>query len=555
MATKDAASGLLAKVGNFVRRPPSGPEFQDKASTEEGGENTKLSMTRMIERKAHNDMVRKREFFQLRQLREASPASVSELAELTSFFSDSLGDSSFDDRTTTLKKIDEIEAQMSKQWWKNRQSTAPAAEKGRPEPVKHLPANASESGRDTWATFANTVRSDLIEDASGLTTQVGVGFDQGSQQLVATAAQHATAREIDSLNALGLAGSVRTSISKDQALSDVVLEAAAIRFANSDDAGAAAVLLAALARNDATQQSSQAWAQALLDLYRGTGQQASFDRAAVDYTVRFQRAAPGWFSTPEALRRNPLSTQEDSPASLDRQGLWVCQAVLDDSSVVQLKTRVTQECERVKMDWHLLKSITPAAGQMLAVLLADWCEMPLKLQCAGLQVLQEVLQRITQVGDKQVEQFWWHSRMNVARMLVLPKLFDLVAMDFCITYEISPPPWKIARCQLIASPRVSCSDSVESTDRSIELLGEVLGTVTDSLASFQAAALSNGPVQVNCDRLIRVDFSAAGSILNWAASLQASNRQVQLLHVPRLVAVFLILIGMNEYAQVTVRDN
>jgi len=60
---------------------------------------------------------------------------------------------------------------------------------------------------------------------------------------------------------------------------------------------------------------------------------------------------------------------------------------------------------------------------------------------------------------------------------------------------------------------------------------------------------------VHCDRLIRIDFSAAGSVLNWAAEQQAGRRVVQFVNLHRLVAVFFNVVGINEHAWVVARKD
>jgi hypothetical protein len=73
----------------------------------------------MIERKRRNDFVRKREFDMLRKMRRSEVMAGQDPMARPSFFQSSMP-SKPDDRRTTLKKIDEIEAQMSMQWWKTK---------------------------------------------------------------------------------------------------------------------------------------------------------------------------------------------------------------------------------------------------------------------------------------------------------------------------------------------------------------------------------------------------------------------------------------------------
>ena len=58
---------------------------------------------------------------------------------------------------------------------------------------------------------------------------------------------------------------------------------------------------------------------------------------------------------------------------------------------------------------------------------------------------------------------------------------------------------------------------------------------------------------VACDKLARVDFSAAGSILNWVAARQAEGCQVAFCNLHSLLAVFFGVIGINEHAKVLPR--
>ena len=63
------------------------------------------------------------------------------------------------------------------------------------------------------------------------------------------------------------------------------------------------------------------------------------------------------------------------------------------------------------------------------------------------------------------------------------------------------------------------------------------------------------PLTIACDRLIRIDFGAAGSVLNWAAEQQSHGHVVQFHNLHRLVAVFFNVIGVNEHAWVVPRKN
>ena len=119
MSQDDTKSGLLSKLVKFVRNP--GGRWSDGDATQASKDDlvNKQLLKEMMERKRRNDFVRKREFDMLRAIRQREAAEgrgKEPDAGRPSFFQSSM--LSPDDRASTLKKIDEIEAQMSMQWWK-----------------------------------------------------------------------------------------------------------------------------------------------------------------------------------------------------------------------------------------------------------------------------------------------------------------------------------------------------------------------------------------------------------------------------------------------------
>jgi len=594
MATKEnAPSGLLARVASFVRSPTAEPEQQDKTDFPEAGENGKQAFKRMIERKAHNDSIRNREFSQLRKLRQVSPAVATQMVAQDSFFQDSSGYSVTEERATTLKKIDEIEAQMSKQWWKGRpggtSATAPdptakpaAAQRpaARPPGVADRPSSVSESQLETCNTFAPTLASDLFEGADDVPTQLDADLSSPQEApkrpAVPATVPSASRNGFESTGNSAFSVSKMVSIDMGQNLSDPTLEEAAIRFANSDDRGAESVLMTALQTQSGAPESVEAWTAALLDLYRGTGQQASFERLVQSQALGSNRPVPVWFSTPEALGLMPSAVgplPEPKPAGVSQE-FWQSPAELDMAAVRQLHDYTSAQSGPCRLDWRLLRSIQDDAGSALAELFAHWCDQSLALQFKGVEVLGDVLRANTPVGVNQVAAFWWQLRMTLWRIQGSQEDFDLVAMDFCITYEVSPPAWQATRCQYdnvqetrwadadasdapqSDTARQALSDRAAFPDaRYADLFGEVLGAAADKLQPLQSVTQADADIIVNCDHLIRVDFSAAGNILNWVATAQAAGRQIELRHVPRLVAAFFNLIGINEHARVTSRLN
>ena len=107
-------TGLLSKVIGFVRGKDDASPGESTLSPDSRQERRDL-----VARKRRNLAVRHQEFAQLRQLRQAGVTAENLPSPVSSqLSSQALGHEQGALKSTqTLRKIDVIEAQMSRQWW------------------------------------------------------------------------------------------------------------------------------------------------------------------------------------------------------------------------------------------------------------------------------------------------------------------------------------------------------------------------------------------------------------------------------------------------------
>jgi ABC-type transporter Mla MlaB component len=364
---------------------------------------------------------------------------------------------------------------------------------------------------------------------------------------------------------------------------DAELEEAAIRFANGDDAGAEAGLLEILAPGGSRAGYAESWL-ALFDLYRATAQQGKFDAAAIEFAERFDRSAPQWFSMPDMVKMLSEPADKAGHSGNGPVADWVCPSVLGIQTVAALKAALTRAPMPWRLDWSNLKTIEAAAVEPLTLVFSGWAAQPVQLRFMGDAQLQKVLHNATPSGNRDTPQNWWQLRMEALRVTHRPDDFELVALDFCVTYEVSPPTWVSARCgckpldaqsgamsgqtiigdvyrdSVPSSPSVMEGDtqmdamsSQMSNLFSVELSGQIQGDAMAVLDQLEVKLMGADTMLISCAKLIRVDFSAAGTLLNWVSARQAENRSVQFSEVNRLVAAFFNVIGITEHARVLVR--
>ena len=90
---------------------------------------------------------------------------------------------------------------------------------------------------------------------------------------------------------------------------------------------------------------------------------------------------------------------------------------------------------------------------------------------------------------------------------------------------------------------------------SVELSGQIQGHAAAVLDRLEAKLMGADVMQISCAKLIRVDFSAAGMLLNWVSARQAEKRSVEFSDVNRLIAAFFNVVGITEHARVVIRND
>ena len=575
--------GLLSKVVRFVKNPTVNWTELDSIQDDRESQYSKQMLKEMIERKRRNDFVRRREFDQLRKLRQREVLQgqrVEDAAGRPSFFQSSMA--SPDERAVTLKKIDEIEAQMSQQWWKSKQGadapTQPGVMPGSsadPADSAHARAYAPTAPGSLPAPLDNKAAvQPLFADDS-----MAIGkFGGTDAQMLAGNHQSVEA----SFSPAAPAAAPATAFEPEEFVHEPDLEEAAIRFANGDHAGAESGLLDVLAQHqqDEPEQQLEIW-MTLFDLYRASGQHDRFDALAIDFAAQYSRSAPLWFSMPELLGMVAAATPaagaaEAAPAaSMRRDFSWNAPPALAVSSVAALQASLARAASPWTLSWSRLTSIDEAAVPLLADLVSQWSDREGQLVFSGVEKLNALLDAKTQSGDRSNSPEWWRLRMAMMRLMGKPDEFELVALDYCVTYEVSPPSWVSPRCGYSdnegvssgAAPLAADSDFMASDLGELsapaplesgpvaQLSGHIDGDATPLLQPFEAFLRPGAPLTIACDKLIRVDFAAAGSVLNWAAEQQGHGHVVQFHNLQRLVAIFFNVIGINEHAWVVPRKN
>ena len=569
---KDTTS-FFRKVVKFVANPTTEwAEIGLPADEARETEFAKSELKAMIERKRRNDFVRKREFDMLRKVRREglSPEQLVALGG-SSRLDDSEGrllvaESGAKQDAGVKAKIDEIEQQMVGDGFGAspprrgpdfyNAPTQPVPMGGNaPAPSSRMPLNGAraEEAPARPAQSPAAVPPAAAVMGAGLSPLSPLTLDSGAGDFA-----HPFAVEVS------------------EVAHDPELDEAVIAFANADFEQCEQSL------SDLTGQSGQRHAHAetwlvLFDLYRAIGQQHKFESLALDYAQQFGWSAPQWFSMPRMVAE---AASEDRPARNSRiEGNvgWVCPDYLDADAVARLSSQSLQMPLPWVFDWSALKNMDAEAAAKLSELFRNWIRQKLDMRWLGGERLFAVLAEAAPTGVRDADPAYWQLRLDALRMTNRPDQFDEAAIDYCVTYEVSPPSWEPAQCEVrvsgsqssTTSPPLSMVSDVSTSFiesrfnedptatvqvASVELSGQLVGDIGPTLKRLEAELGGSTIVNVSCSRLIRVDFIAAGDLLNWVLARRNENRSVVFVESHRLVALFFGAMGINEHARVKVRS-
>ena len=357
---------------------------------------------------------------------------------------------------------------------------------------------------------------------------------------------------------------------------DPELDEAVIAFANADFDVCAQSLSDLISPDGARSNDHETWL-ALFDLYRAIGEHHKFEELALEYAGRFGRSSPQWFSMPRMLADAALTDDDTGKTTLVEASClgWVCPEHLDEEAVATLRSQTLQMPRPWVFDWSDLTTLEPQACGDLADIFNVWAGKKLEMQWMGGGHLFTVLADTCAVGDRDVDPVYWRLRLEALRLDNRQQDFDDVAIDYCVTYEVSPPSWAPATCQVVirgpgsstnAIPLSTVSDIstcfVESQIAQddglvemakLELSGQLVGDISPLLTKLNAQLPTAPVVCVSCTNLIRVDFIAAGDLLNWVLAMRSQNRSITFTDTHRLVALFFSAMGIHEHATVKIK--
>ena len=315
------------------------------------------------------------------------------------------------------------------------------------------------------------------------------------------------------------------------------IEQAAILYAADHLAEACAVLENEVERGEAPEQ---AWLM-LFELYQQGGEGPRFDALALDFAARFEKSPPAWENTASPLH---------APPAMPGRAVLPLGGRLDARSAEALKQlrRMVAGNALLRVDLAKLRDADAAGCALLLAVLEEMRQAKRECLLSGMGPLSAILAGKVHAGLRQDDAIW-RLLLELLQRQGLQAAFEETALQFALTFELSPPSWRAPTAPAAAAPEVPAAAPAEG----LRLQGRLVSAGPESFAFLLAA--SGDRLEVDASRLQRIDFVSAGILLNTVLALHHAGKRVRIHHLSHLIAALFASVGIGRWAVLETKNN
>ncbi len=333
-----------------------------------------------------------------------------------------------------------------------------------------------------------------------------------------------------------------------------VFEEASVLYANKQSTAAAMILWQAIKENRLGAQTEQAW-KMLFELYQAAGRKPEFESLAIDYASRFESSPPAWH---EELA--PVAETRAAPTA--RGSAIVFPEMLDVHALKQIEAlqRAVQRGRPAEVDFSMVRRADEIGAETLLRALVDIRKAAAKVALSGVDELRIALSKSVETGRRDTSDACWLLILETLRLLNQQQAFEDVAIDYCVTYEVSPPSWepmpssiKLVNGNEGAVTTLQAATEPEGDPDVFALTGEIDGRPAELFKSLKGFARDHQEIVIDCRRLRRLDFVCAGEMLNEVAGLRAAGKFIVFRDLSHLIACLMMVMGIHDLAELNLR--
>lgn len=191
----------------------------------------------------------------------------------------------------------------------------------------------------------------------------------------------------------------------------------------------------------------------LFDLYRRLHDQAAFEQLSLRFAERFEKSPPSWQSPGDVAMRAREQQTTANRATVALTGVLSARSAAQFARLLE----VAQTRSQLRLDLARLQGADEGGCQLLLDLDNKLKMTACTLQFDGIETMLPRLASYCQSGQAKHASIWL-LRLDFLQRLGRLDEFEALALDYAITFEVSPPSWVEAA---IVAPAIE-EDLIES---------------------------------------------------------------------------------------------
>ena len=325
-----------------------------------------------------------------------------------------------------------------------------------------------------------------------------------------------------------------------------VLEQAATLYASGQDLDALAALSAALQNARMPAAPARHAYFLLFDLLENLGRRDEFDAAALNFAVRFETSPPAF---------NDRSNVKDPMLATGGGQYFALTGVLDSSAAQQFAglAKTAEKSKVLRIEFGKIGAVTQSGATLLLSHLQAFKKSGHDLVFSSADHLIKLLGSSIETGRRSDPQVFWMLLLEMYQFQQMQAAFEETALNYCITYEVSPPSWVEPVKAASSTPPVNGPATLDVPQDAFYLKGELAGPADAVFKALAAHAGGKARVVIDMFSVKRMDRVAAAAFLNMTQTLHSVKKEIEIRAASPLLAALLVSMGVLNHARFTLR--
>ena len=295
---------------------------------------------------------------------------------------------------------------------------------------------------------------------------------------------------------------------------------------------------------DLGEAALRAWG-GLFDLLQVLGRRPAFDALALTFARRFEKSPPAWSVVAEDEEHTAAETT-GGRAHVSLSGSLNARV----GEVLKQTMKLAATSTLVRMDLAKLVDADNDGATLLLRGIAALKRANKEFLFGSPEHLAQILATKLVPGERRNESMWL-LLLELYQQAYRQDEFEEAAVNYAITFEVSPPSWVALPARVEEAPRPA--PALPHKAEGFALSGQLLGATAADFAPLEALLAGREEFDIDARHLVRIDAASAGHLLEVLTRLHAKGKTLRISGLSTLVAAYLETLGFADVAELRAR--